>query len=38
VHLISGIQGACLLANAFGDAALLKSEVRRLDRWIDEIT
>ncbi len=37
VHLISGIQGATLLANTFGDAPLLRAEVRRLERWIDEL-
>jgi AcrR family transcriptional regulator len=37
VHLISGIQGAALLANTFGDAPLLRAEVRRLERWIDEL-
>jgi TetR/AcrR family transcriptional repressor of nem operon len=37
VHLVSGIQGAALLANTFGDAPLLRAEVRRLDRWIDEV-
>jgi len=37
VHLFSGIQGAALLANTFGDAPLLRAEVRRLDRWIDEL-
>jgi AcrR family transcriptional regulator len=37
VHLISGIQGATLLSNTFADAALLRGEVRRLERWIDEV-
>ncbi len=37
VHLVSAIQGAALLANTFGDAPLLRAEVRRLDRWIDEL-
>lgn len=37
VHLVSGIQGATLLANTFGDAPLLRAEVRRLERWIDEL-
>jgi TetR/AcrR family transcriptional repressor of nem operon len=32
------IQGAVLLSNTFGDAPLLKQEVRRLERWIDELT
>jgi len=31
------IQGAVLLANTFGDASLLSQEVRRLERWIDEL-
>ena len=37
VHLLSGIQGAALLANTFDDPALLRAEVRRLERWIDEL-
>lgn len=37
VHLLSAIQGAVLLANTFNDVSLLQAEVRRLDRWIDEI-
>lgn len=37
VHLVSGIQGATLLANTFGDASLLRAEVRRLERWIDDL-
>jgi TetR/AcrR family transcriptional regulator, transcriptional repressor for nem operon len=37
VHLIAGIQGAALVANTFGDAPLLRAEVRRLERWIDEL-
>jgi len=31
------IQGAVLLANTFGDASLLTQEVRRLERWVDEL-
>jgi hypothetical protein len=37
VHLLAGIQGATLLSNTFGDAALLRAEVRRLERWIDAL-
>ncbi len=37
VHLISAIQGAALLANTFGDPALMRAEVRRLERWVDEV-
>jgi TetR/AcrR family transcriptional regulator, transcriptional repressor for nem operon len=37
VHLLAGIQGATLLANTFDDAALLRAEVRRLERWIDAL-
>lgn len=36
IHLVAGIQGAALLADSFGDEALLRAEVRRLERWIDE--
>ena len=35
IHYISGVQGAALLANTFGDAPMLKAEVRRLERWVD---
>lgn len=37
VHLVAGIQGAALLSNTFGDAPLLRAEVRRLERWIDQL-
>ena len=37
VHYVSGVQGAALLANTFGEAPLLKAEVRRLERWVDEL-
>ena len=37
VHFIAGVQGAALLANTFGDAPLLKAEVRRLARWVDDL-
>ena len=37
VHYVSGVQGAALLANTFGDAPLLVAEVRRLERWLDEL-
>jgi hypothetical protein len=35
--MMSRIQGAALLANTFGDASLLKAEVRRIERWLDEL-
>jgi AcrR family transcriptional regulator len=34
---IATIQGAALLANAFADERLLKQQVRRLERWVDEL-
>ncbi|PZF83917.1 TetR/AcrR family transcriptional regulator [Jiangella anatolica] len=37
VELLSGIQGAVLLANTFGDEALLISQVRRIERWLDSL-
>jgi AcrR family transcriptional regulator len=37
VHYVSGVQGAAVLANTFGDAPLLTAEVRRLGRWLDEL-
>jgi TetR/AcrR family transcriptional regulator, transcriptional repressor for nem operon len=37
VTALSRIQGAALLANTFGDAPLLAAEVRRLERWLDEL-
>jgi hypothetical protein len=37
VRMMSRIQGAALLANTFSDAALLKAEVRRIERWLDEL-
>jgi TetR/AcrR family transcriptional repressor of nem operon len=38
ISMMSRIQGAALLANAFSDAALLKAEVRHLERWLDELS
>jgi TetR/AcrR family transcriptional regulator, transcriptional repressor for nem operon len=35
--MMSRIQGAALLANTFGDASLLTAEVRRIERWLDEL-
>ena len=35
--MMSRIQGAALLANTFGDASLLRAEVRRIERWLDEL-
>lgn len=37
VTMMSRIQGAALLANTFSDASLLKAEVRRIERWLDEL-
>jgi TetR/AcrR family transcriptional regulator, transcriptional repressor for nem operon len=37
VTFLSAIQGAALLANAFGDEQLLKQEIRRIERWIDSL-
>ena len=37
LQLIGSIQGAVLLSNTFGDVALLRSEIRRLERWIDSL-
>ena len=34
---LSGIQGAVLLANTFGDDRLLKQQIRRLERWVDSL-
>jgi TetR/AcrR family transcriptional regulator, transcriptional repressor for nem operon len=38
VALVSGIQGAALLANALHDPDLLAGQVRRLEDWIDSLT
>ena len=35
--LFSTVQGAALLASAFGDSEILASQVRRLERWIDSL-
>lgn len=37
VALLSGVQGASVLANALDDPKLLAREVRRLERWIDSL-
>jgi AcrR family transcriptional regulator len=37
VTLIAGVQGATLLADSFGDPALLVGQVTRLERWIDSV-
>jgi len=37
VTFLSAIQGAALLANAFGDEELLKQEIRRIERWVDSL-
>jgi AcrR family transcriptional regulator len=37
VTFLSAIQGAALLANAFGDEQLLKGEIRRIERWLDSL-
>lgn len=37
VALIGGVQGASLLADTFGDPKILAREIRRLERWIDEL-
>jgi hypothetical protein len=37
VTFLSAIQGAALLANAFGDEKLLKQEIRRIERWLDSL-
>ena len=38
VTLLAGVQGAALLANTFRDPALMTSQVRGLERWIDSLT
>ena len=38
ITMMSRIQGAALLANTFGDPSLMKAEVRRIERWIDELS
>jgi TetR/AcrR family transcriptional regulator, transcriptional repressor for nem operon len=35
--LLAGIQGAALLADVLQDPDLMRREVQRLDRWIDEL-
>jgi hypothetical protein len=38
VTFLGAIQGAALLANAFGDDQLLKREIRRIERWVDSLS
>jgi TetR/AcrR family transcriptional regulator, transcriptional repressor for nem operon len=35
--LFAGVQGAALLSNTFRDPKLMRSQVRRLERWIDSL-
>ena len=35
--LVSGVQGASLLANTFRDPGILRGQVRYLERWIDSV-
>jgi hypothetical protein len=35
--LLAGVQGAAVIADALGDPGVMRREVRRLDRWIDEV-
>lgn len=35
--LLSGIQGAALLTNTFGDADIMTRQMRYLERWIDSL-
>jgi hypothetical protein len=35
--LLSAVQGASVLSNAFRDPEILVSQVRRLERWIDSL-
>jgi hypothetical protein len=35
VSLLAAIQGAALLATTFKDQHLLESQLRRLERWVD---
>ena len=37
ITFLGAIQGAALLANAFGDEQLLKQEIRRIERWVDSL-
>ena len=36
--MMARIQGAALMTNTLGDPAILRSEVRRIERWLDEVT
>jgi hypothetical protein len=35
--MMSRIQGAALLTNTFSDPSILRAEVRRIERWLDEL-
>jgi TetR/AcrR family transcriptional repressor of nem operon len=35
--LLAGVQGAAVIADALGDPGVMRREVRRLDRWIDDL-
>jgi AcrR family transcriptional regulator len=35
--MMARIQGAALMANTLGDPGILRSEVRRIERWLDEV-
>jgi TetR/AcrR family transcriptional regulator, transcriptional repressor for nem operon len=37
ITLFAGVQGAALLSNTFRDPKLMRSQVRRLERWIDSL-
>jgi AcrR family transcriptional regulator len=35
--LLAGVQGAAVIADALGDPGVMRREVRRLHRWIDDV-
>jgi hypothetical protein len=35
--MMARIQGAALLANTLGDPEILRGEVRRIERWVDDV-
>ena len=35
--LLSTVEGAALLSNAFGDRDMLVSQMHRLERWVDSL-
>ena len=35
--LVAGVQGAALIADALGDPGVMRREVRRLERWIEDV-